>query len=90
MDVLRGALEPVGDDVAMFCVTEVIISRDSRPRSPEMKSAKAKELTGFFGRGSFQIVLKGDVPEDANIFGVASSLPSKRPILKNLCTKPDT
>lgn len=50
-------------------LTEVLHPRDSRGRSSQFEEAKLKEIEGLVKRGTYEVVLKEDVPVDANILG---------------------
>ena len=48
-------------------ITEVIYPED--PRTDKFGPAKKKELEGLIKRGTWKVVLKEEVPDDANILG---------------------
>lgn len=50
-------------------LTEVLEPGDKRANQPEFKGAKMKEIEGQIERGAFEIVLKDELPENANILG---------------------
>lgn len=50
-------------------VTEVLKPGDTRSSLPQFDVARAKELEGLARRGVYEIVLKDEVPEGANILG---------------------
>lgn len=50
-------------------LTEVLEPGDGRETLPEFNAAKAKELEGLAHRGVFEVVLKDDIPSNANILG---------------------
>ena len=52
------------DDIFM---TEIIPTKDSRSQSPEMMKARREEIANLIKRGTFKIILKEDVPTNANI-----------------------
>lgn len=54
----------ISDDIF---VAEIIRQSDPRSRTLEMRDAKQQEIRNLFRRGTFQIVLKEEVPDDANI-----------------------
>eukprot|EP00171_Calliarthron_tuberculosum_P023324 IDg23324t1 len=48
-------------------ITEVINNYDPRASCKEMSEAKRKEIRGLLERGTFKVILKEDVPADANV-----------------------
>ncbi len=50
-------------------IIELIEKGDPRATSPKMRAAMQKEIEGLMKRGTFKIVLKEEVPENANILG---------------------
>lgn len=64
-------------------MTEVIASRDGRAQSCEMNEAKEHEFRGLLEGGNFKIILKEDIPANANtlpgrfILAISSSVDGK-------------
>lgn len=48
-------------------VTEIIRPGDPRWNSPEFLKAKKKEIKGLIEKGTRKVVLKEDIPKDANV-----------------------
>jgi len=48
-------------------LTEIIDRKDSRATSPEMTAAKQAEVRDLLRRGTFKVILREDVPSDANV-----------------------
>lgn len=55
--------------MAKVNITEVIFPADPRHKDGRFDEAKKKELKGLWDRGTFKVVLKEDVPKDANVLG---------------------
>ena len=47
--------------------TEIISRSDPRANSREMESARRQEIKNLLERGTFKVILKEDIPKDANI-----------------------
>ena len=50
-------------------LTEVIKSEDPRNKDPRFDEVKRKEINGLIERGTWKIVAKDEVPENANVMG---------------------
>ena len=50
-----------------FYLTEVLSTRDPRSYSKQMTEAKRQEISNLLKRGTFKVILKEDVPKDANV-----------------------
>ena len=66
---LNHALTPfkspsINDDIF---ITEIIPQKDPRSQTPEMQKAKLDEIRNLMKRGTFKVVLKEDIPDDANV-----------------------
>lgn len=48
-------------------LTEIIAPRDPRADSPGMTQAKKNEIRGLLERGTFRVILREEVPRDANV-----------------------
>jgi len=47
--------------------TEVLLKSDPRSKSPKMSDAIKKEVRGLFERNTFKVILREEVPTDANV-----------------------
>lgn len=54
------------DDNFMY-PTEILHPRDPRANGPEMGAAVRKEIKGLLDRGTFKVILREEVPPDANV-----------------------
>lgn len=54
------------DDCAVH-LTEIISIKDPRARSREMTQAKKDEIRGLLDRGTFSVLLREEIPQDANV-----------------------
>ena len=63
-DRLTYFASPPDDEVHL---TEIISSGDPRASSSEMSEAKKREIRGLLDRGTFKVILKKDLPRDANV-----------------------
>eukprot|EP00171_Calliarthron_tuberculosum_P023641 IDg23641t1 len=70
MSSLSGCLQSHGN----YCVTtssvfltEIIDQKDPRAKSWEMTAAKKSEIAGLLSRGTFKVILREEVPPDANV-----------------------
>ena len=70
LERLKGSIEQFNTDrpPGIF-LTEVLEPGDPRQHDLKFDEARAKELDGLAKRCDFEIVLKDEVPEDANILG---------------------
>lgn len=57
--------------------TEVLAPNDNRSLSPEFNDAKQKGIEVLIDKGAFEILLKEDLPEGANVLGGRSVLAIK-------------
>lgn len=48
-------------------ITEIIQSKDPRSHTPEMQETEQDEIINLIKRGTFKVILKKEVPPDANI-----------------------
>ena len=53
--------------ITEFYATEVINRGDPRAMDPKMTEAVKKEVKGLFERGTFKVILREEVPADANV-----------------------
>lgn len=58
-------LSPEGEEEILL--TEVVEAGDSRIDTPEMAEARYKEIKGLLERGTFQIILREEVPPGSNL-----------------------
>lgn len=68
-DIGRGLqyfTSPADDDNSVF-LTEVLDPTDPRTSSIQMTTAKRAEIRGLLERGTFRIILREEVPPDANV-----------------------
>lgn len=56
-------------DTPRILITEVLTPRDVRGDSSEFTAAKKREIEGLISRGTWKLVLRDDVPKNANILG---------------------
>lgn len=56
-------------DTAKGNVVEIIKKRDPRAKSSRMKEAIRKEIAGLLERGVFKVIMKEDIPKNANVMG---------------------
>ena len=61
--IRKYASEPTPDDCY---VTEVIHENDPRSHTPEMEAAKMREVRDLLKRGTFKVILKEELPHNAN------------------------
>ena len=54
------------DDVNVF-MAEVINENDPRSSFPQMTEAKRQEIRGLLERGAFKVILREEIPPDANV-----------------------
>jgi len=54
------------DETAVM-LTEVISNQDPRASAPEMAEAKRAEIRGLLERGTFKVILREEIPKDANV-----------------------
>jgi len=65
---LQAMLSSYGsDDIPDFFLTEIIHPKDPRVASPSMQAARLKEVRNLINRGTFKIILREDIPKDANV-----------------------
>lgn len=50
-------------------LTEVLAPNDPRSDSPQVLRAKEKEIAGLIDKGTFEVVVREEVPDGANILG---------------------
>eukprot|EP00171_Calliarthron_tuberculosum_P008498 IDg8498t1 len=70
------------DEPVQTHITEVISKNDPRCNSTKMKTAIQKEIEGLLNRGTFKIVLKSEMPPNANVMGGRFVLAIKDPETK--------
>lgn len=63
----RSGCAPIA--ISNVYMTEFIYPADPRYKDGNFDEAKKKELKGLCDRGTFQVVLKKEVPNDANVLG---------------------
>jgi len=68
-ETIRQVGSSVAQDFQITHITEIISSSDQRASDPRMKEAKRKEMKGLLDRGTFKIVLRSEIPDEANRLG---------------------
>lgn len=56
-------------DLPRILITEILRPRDARINMPGFVEAKKRELDGLIQKDTWEIVMKDEVPDDANILG---------------------
>ena len=68
-------------------LTEILHPWDPRSNGPEMTEAKKKEICGLLERGAFKVILKEEVPKDANVLPIRFVLAIKSSVDGNIVYK---
>lgn len=60
-------LASTGEDESTVLLTEIINAKDPRANSREMSQVKKDENRGLLDRGTFRIILREEIPQDADV-----------------------
>lgn len=69
-------------------ITETLAPNDIRERAPEFNNARREEIMALLEKGAFEVVMKENVPKNANILGGRFLLALKNVGMKKEICKP--
>ena len=83
------SLKQYGSPLIKILATEIVQASDPRATDPRMTAIKCSEIRDLIRRGTFQVILKQEVPKGANVLTPQFFSLQNRQWTERLSSKPD-